>query len=315
MVRSEDVAQRAGVSRATVSLVLNGRTDIAIPETTRRRVLEAARELGYRPHRSGRAVRSGKTGNLAFLLSTITERSLFSAHLLDGLMDAAAQHDQHLLVSRVSDDKLTDPTFVPKILREFAADGLILNYNSQTPPRLAELIAEAKIPAIWINDQREADCVYADDFSAARDATRQLVIEGHLRVAYAGWTPGPHYSMAARLAGYRAALAERGLPENSVLLEQAPATALFSSHEPPTAVLCYSPDTLATVWEATRSVKLVVIHAEPYTTLGRAFDTWLLPDYALGQAAVELLMQKIALPQEPCPPRILPLSFHQGDRP
>jgi LacI family transcriptional regulator len=191
---------------------------------------------------------------------------------------------------------------------------LVINYNSQTPPRLAELIAEARIPAIWINDKREADCVFPDDFGAAKSATERLIAEGHTRIAYAGWTPGPHYSMVDRLAGYQAAMAERGLTENIALLEQTPATVLFSTQEPPTAVLCYSPDTLATVWEANRSVKLVVIHAEPYTTLEHAFDTWLLPDYTLGAAAVELLVQKIALPQGLCTPRALPLSFHKGDK-
>lgn len=316
MIRSEDVARQAGVSRATVSLVLNGRMDIQIPEATRQRVQAIARELGYRPHRSGRAVRTGKTGNIAFLLSTVSERSLFSPRLLDGLIDAAAEHDQHLLVSRISDEKLTDVDFVPKILREFAADGLVINYNSQTPPRLAELIMAAKIPAIWINDKRAFDCVFPDDFAAAKSATEHLIAAGHTRIGYAGWMPGPHYSMGDRLAGYQAALATHGLSECFVLLEQAPVTQFWTISEPPTAVLCYSPDVLKIVWEvAPKNCALVVIHSESYATLERTFDTWLLPDYALGRAAVELLMQKIDAPEQLCAPRAILLAFQQENPP
>jgi LacI family transcriptional regulator len=307
MVRSLDVAERAGVSRATVSLVLSGRDDTRIPETTRARVLQIAQEMGYRPHRSGRAVRSGKTGNIALLLSTVAERSLFSPQLLDGLMDAAAEHDQHLLISRVPDDKLSDSNYVPKILKEFAADGVILNYNSNTPPHLAGQIAKAGIPAIWINDKRSADCVYPDDFAAARDATLYLIAQGHTRIGYAGWTPGPHYSMADRLAGYQAALKPNQLLEILSLWGQPSRENLFENN-PPTAVLCYSPHLLPTLWSlAPKGTEFVVFHSEPYVTLEHRFLTWLLPDYTLGKEAVSNLIQKISTPSVLCAPQAISL--------
>jgi hypothetical protein len=58
-----------------------------------------------------------------------------------------------------------------------------------------------------------------------------------------------------------------------------------------------------------------VIHSESYATLERTFDTWLLPDYALGRAAVELLMQKIAAPERLCAPRAILLTFQQENLP
>jgi DNA-binding LacI/PurR family transcriptional regulator len=299
MVKSEDVARKAGVSRATVSLVLNGRTDIQIPEATRQRVRDAARALGYRPHRSGRAVRSGKTGSVAFVLSSVSVRSLFTPLLLDGLIEGAARHDQHLLVARLGDE-----SFDPKILREFAADGLILNYNSEAPPALAERIAQAKIPAIWINDRRAFDSVYPDDFEGARAATHARIAEGHARIGYAGWSPGPHYSMADRLDGYRAALEESGLEEHVALLERESPVVLAGC----TAVLCYSPDVLKIAWQAGLRTKFSVIHASPFSTLEQDFTTYLLPDHALGRAAIELLMQKINSPDTPIPSHALPLT-------
>jgi LacI family transcriptional regulator len=307
MIRSIDVAERAGVSRATVSLVLGGRSDVRIPEATRERVLQVAQEMGYRPHRSGRAMRSGKTGNIALLLSTVAERSMFSPQLLDGLMDAAAEYDQHLIISRVPDDKLNDNNYVPKILREFAADGLIINYNSQTPPHLATQIIEAGIPAIWINDKRPADCVYPDDFNAAYDATLTLIAQGHTRIGYTGLAPGPHYSMEDRLAGYRAALATVSMPEAIDIWDQSPPESFFPD-SPVTAVLCYSPRFLAALWKiAPKSTAFVVFHGEPYETLEQRFPTWLLPDYTLGKEAIRNLIQKIATPSVPCAPQAIAL--------
>lgn len=58
---SADVARAAGVSRTTVSFVLNDKAGLGIPESTRRRVLDAARDLGYRPHASARALRAGRS--------------------------------------------------------------------------------------------------------------------------------------------------------------------------------------------------------------------------------------------------------------
>jgi LacI family transcriptional regulator len=299
MVRSEDVAKHAGVSRATVSVVLNGRTDIQIPEETRQRVLAAATALGYRPHRAGRAMRSGKTGNIAFLLSTFAERSLFTPRLLDGLMDGAAQHDHHLLVAR-----LDDTQFVPKLLREFAADGVVLNYNSQVPGDLAERLAQAKLPAVWINDKREHDAVYPDDFQGAQSATEDLIRAGHTQIGYIGWAPGPHYSMADRVAGYRAAMTAHGLPERAVLLGQTSAESLLPGC---TAVLCYTPDVLDAAYRLCPQAELVTICATPYRTLDRSISTWLLPDYELGANAIEMLMAKLGSPETPLPARALPL--------
>jgi DNA-binding LacI/PurR family transcriptional regulator len=299
MVKSEDVARKAGVSRATVSLVLNGRTDIQIPEATRQKVREAALTLGYRPHRSGRAVRSGKTGSVAFVLSSVSVRSLFTPLLLDGLIEGAARHDQHLLVAR-----LDDASFEPKLLREFAADGLILNYNSEAPPTLAERIAQARIPAIWINDKKEFDAVYPDDFEGARAATLALIAAGHTSIGYAGWSPGPHYSMADRLDGYRAALEASGLAEHVALLDTPSPDMLTGC----TAALCYSPEVLKTLWQCGLRAELSVIHAYPFSTLERDFDTSLLPDHALGLAAIALLMQKINNPEVPLPSLALPLT-------
>ena len=65
---SSEVARRAGVSRTTVSFVLNGVTDKGISEATRERVLTAARELGYEPHAMARSLAGGASGTVALVI-------------------------------------------------------------------------------------------------------------------------------------------------------------------------------------------------------------------------------------------------------
>jgi len=71
---SSDVAARAGVSRTTVSFVLNGRADVKIPEGTRRRVLDAAAELGYVPHAPARQLAGGRSHIIALVLRQSAEQ-------------------------------------------------------------------------------------------------------------------------------------------------------------------------------------------------------------------------------------------------
>ena len=67
-ITSTEVARHCGLSRATVSYVLNGTPNQSIPEATRRRVLDAAEQLGYTPYAPARALRSGRSDVVLFLM-------------------------------------------------------------------------------------------------------------------------------------------------------------------------------------------------------------------------------------------------------
>ena len=96
---STDVARRAGVSRATVSYVLNGRSDQSIPEPTRRRVLDAAHELGYVPHAASRALRAGRS-RLVLLINADVPWSTNITDAEDALTAAVAATGRSLVVWR-----------------------------------------------------------------------------------------------------------------------------------------------------------------------------------------------------------------------
>ncbi|MFH0750455.1 MAG: LacI family DNA-binding transcriptional regulator, partial [Chloroflexota bacterium] len=88
---SADVAARAGVSRTTVSFVLNGRTDAGIPPATWRRVEEAAHELGYHPHGPARALAGGSTRTIGLVLRQSAEEVATDALLAETLWGVASE--------------------------------------------------------------------------------------------------------------------------------------------------------------------------------------------------------------------------------
>ena len=127
-----NIAAAAGVSRPTVSQVLNHKGRLS--NETRKRVFEVAAELGYKPNSYARAISTQTTGNLGLLLSANTGRSTILPGLMNGIQDALLANQLHLVVGRLPDESLTDPRHVPRLLTEFAADGLLINYFKGVPP-------------------------------------------------------------------------------------------------------------------------------------------------------------------------------------
>lgn len=213
------IADRAGVSRPTVSQVLNNKGRLS--EATRKRVFAAAEALGYRPNSYARAIATQSTGNLGLLLSANAGRSMLLPGLMNGMQDALLDNQLHLVVGRLPDEELTSPEHVPRLLSEFAADGLLINYFKNIPSDMRKLIHDAAIPVVWINSKAEGPCVFPDDRAAGSEATSHLLTQGCRRVAFLAtkWLPREselHYSIRDREAGYAQAMKSVGLPVKTV---------------------------------------------------------------------------------------------------
>jgi LacI family transcriptional regulator len=332
MVTLRDIAVRAGVSRATAGLVLSGEgTAARFKSDTRERVLQAARELGYRPNASAKAISTGRFGCIALLLSNREHRSAVYSQMLDGIHDALAEQDLHLMLSRASDERLTSEGFVPKILRHLLVDGLLINYNTDIPPPLLEMVRAYRIPSTWINSKQETDCVYLDDFAASHDATTHLLGLGHRRIAFLAYSPSSHYSMADRQAGYEAAMTAAGYAPESIAV---PSTAFsgrryweqimrerLSAPNRPTALIAYGPPALRPAFVAALRVGLripedisfIVFDQSPFDEFGLPIATMLLPEYRMGQAAVKMLLTKIEHPEESLTPQALRMELAAGE--
>ena len=208
---SADVAARAGVSRTTVSFVLNDRPGANISPTTRERVLEAATELGYHPHASARGLAGGKSHTLGFVLRQSPEQVAGDAALVEtlrGLAAAARTAGFRVMVEPLDPADGTYET----LLRAQHADGIVVSgprIDDTGLHRLAHdgfpIVLQGSLPGI------EAPSVDVDNISGARLAVEHLIGLGRRRIACITNAPLAYTAAMERLAGYRAALEDAGI--------------------------------------------------------------------------------------------------------
>jgi DNA-binding LacI/PurR family transcriptional regulator len=208
-ITQKDIAAKLGVSNQLVSYALNGTGTVS--DQMRQRIVATATELGYRPNTSARVMKTGRFGCIGILMSTIRNRSALQSLLMEGIHDELALHDQHLMLVKSPDEPLTDEAAMPRLLREWMVDGLLVAFNLSTPPGMIETIRRHNIPSIWLNSDQEINCVRPNDEAAGYDAARHLQELGHRRIAYVTNTKSRHYSVAHRESGYRRAMREAGL--------------------------------------------------------------------------------------------------------
>lgn len=324
-VTQKQIAEKLGVSRQLVGFAMGEST--AISDETRRQIRAEALSMGYMPNGLARAMKSGRLGCVALLLSTQEERSHLPPNLLDGIHDTLAAHDLHLVLTKLPDDKLTSEGFVPKILREWMADGLLIDYINHIPERMIELIHKYQVPAIWINSRQETDCARPDDEEAALRATRHLLSLGHRRIAYVDTHSlrgsETHYSVNDRRQGYRRAMREAGLAprvlagESRRGHETEAAIAALKGADRPTALLSYGAETaisavLSTGLRVPEELSLLTFYPREWRLLNLPLSVMLIPERGVGEAAVQMLLQKIEAPQESLPSRVVPFDFEPG---
>ncbi|MEN0020298.1 MAG: LacI family DNA-binding transcriptional regulator, partial [Planctomycetota bacterium] len=211
MASLEDIAAAVGVSKSTVSLVLNGKARKArISEKRIKEITEVANKMNFVPNAAARAIRRGRFGQLGLLLSNIPQRAILLPGLLESIRETLSEKDQLLLLGQLPDEKLTDDDELPRVLREWAADGLLINYLEAVPERMRQLLDEHRVPTVWLNIKRDTDAVYADNKGAGKAATEHLLGLGHTKIAYLAMGITGHYSKIDREAGYREAMEAAG---------------------------------------------------------------------------------------------------------
>ncbi|HEY3322845.1 MAG TPA: LacI family DNA-binding transcriptional regulator [Planctomycetota bacterium] len=327
-----DVAGRAGVTRLTAQRALHGQPGVG--EKARKKIQAIAGKLGYRPHWAARAMRSGRMGCLTLLISVERYRGFVEHELLSGIVAEASDRDYHITIGALPTEKATDPQSLPKALQEFMADGLLINYHFGIPPKMAELIEQHRIPAVWINTRRAADCVHIDDIQAGRLATERLLQLGHRRVAYIDYDHSQdrpetaHYSVIDRAAGYQIAMKAAGLPAHVIALppdlpggEQLEFTRRWlSGTNRPTGIVMYSAAIAPTIAMAAaplgiyvpQQMSMVAVDWPVPKFLGAEMTVALPQVSEMGRAAVRMLLEKIADPRKRMRALAIPAAFHEG---
>jgi DNA-binding LacI/PurR family transcriptional regulator len=219
-VTLEDVARAAGVSRATVSRVVNEIP--TVDQTLRHAVENAVAATGYVPNRAARSLVTRQTGSVALLVSEQDERPAASPFLgrvftdpyfgrvVSGLVNVLRPAGVHLVLMLVDDEASRLQTL--SYLRQGHVDGVVL-ISSHVDDPLPQLVADTRLPAVLSGrPQRDSSLTFveADQRAGARLAADRLVSLGRTRI---GSVAGPQDMPAARerLKGFHAALAEHGV--------------------------------------------------------------------------------------------------------
>jgi DNA-binding LacI/PurR family transcriptional regulator len=232
----EDVAARAGVSRALVSIVVRGVPGAS--DATRQRVLEIADELGYRPDSRARLL-AGRRSRL--LGVTLALNHPFHADLAEGLYATAEQHGYEVVLSAVTRNRNSRRAI--DTLLDYRCAAAILIGSPMREPWLSAL-AE-RLPVIVLGQRsrsRAVDVIRTADEAGMLLAVDHLVGLGHRDIVHVDGARGP--GSAARRDGYRAAMRRHDLPPRVVAggpAERDGAAAARALHAaPPTAVLTYN---------------------------------------------------------------------------
>lgn len=209
MATIKDVAQKAGVSVATVSHVINGTRSVAA--ATEMRVREAMVELSYEPNVVAQSLRTNTTRAIGILVSDISNP--FFASIVRGAEDRAAQAGYSLIVCNSDESPEKEKQYVNFLVRR-RIDGLLLSPTCQCSAETLLPLQKRNIPFVFVDRSIpgvQANSVLSDNLAGAREATQHLISAGHRRIGIILGIQGTTTS-EERLAGYRLALEEAGLP-------------------------------------------------------------------------------------------------------
>jgi DNA-binding LacI/PurR family transcriptional regulator len=218
---SFDVANMAGVSRTTVSFVLNNVRDVSISEVTRRKVLDAAQKLDYRPNVAGKKLVSGKSDTIGLVLCQSPEQIFTDAFLpqvILGVEQAAIQQGFHVLLKPIDPNDVGGYT---SLIRENHVDGILLSGPRQDDQALIKLYEEG-VPLMLMGQMPKTQIPFVDinATAGAEAAVRHLISLGHEHIGIITNAPLDYTSAQQRRSGYVQALLSANLAVNEELIQE-----------------------------------------------------------------------------------------------
>lgn len=305
-----DVAALAGVSQATVSLVLNDTGGSRFSDQTRQRVREAAEKLGYRTNAFAKSLRKGESGMLGFISDEVAT-SPFAGKLLKGAQERAWAAG-HVIISVDTFGEAELEQAAIEMMQSYRVRGVVyaaMYHRSITVPALL-----ADTPTVVVNAQDGAgrvDSFFPDEELGGYTATRHLLDAGHTRIGMISIQPKDSTLPAGigRLAGYRRALKEAGIRPDDTLVRHGRGivedgreltTELLGEPNAPTAIFAGNDRTAWGAYRAlsahglTPGVDCSVVGFDDMETVAQHLDpgltTLALPFEEMGRRAVDALL-------------------------
>jgi LacI family transcriptional regulator len=308
-VTIKDIARALGLSASTVSRALRGSYEIS-PET-KQLVLEYAQKFNYQPNPIAKSLKESRSRAIGVIVPEIV--NYFFSQAINGIDEAAYRRGYHVIVSQ-SHESFEREVETTQLLVSRRVDGLLVSLSSQTNRvEHFKALQEKGLPIVFfdrVSEEIDTCKVKADNFKGAYQATTHLIGTGCRRIAHlttAAWLS----ITKERLAGYRTALEEHGLPFDEAYVQffnygdMNPAetdrvvTGLLGLPEPPDAIFSATdrltsaclgslrnagvrvPDDLALVGFTNLSVAHLLDPALTCVTQ---------PAFEMGQAATEMLI-------------------------
>ncbi|MCA9881523.1 MAG: LacI family DNA-binding transcriptional regulator [Anaerolineae bacterium] len=308
-----DIAKTAGVSRGTVSRVLNNHPSVS--DSTRQKVLDVIKQLDYSPNFSARHMRTATSNMVGFATDEVITTP-FAVDIIRGAQDALSQSGKVMIAIYTGYDRQTVQQSL-EVLLERRVEGIVyaamFHRQVDIPAQLAQ-----RIPVVLANcfsRDRSLPSVVPDEVSGGYNATKALIDAGHLRIAFInlsrawGEPIAPLPASDGRLEGYKKALAEANIPYDPNLLrytDQRPTSSyeltleLMQIDNPPTAFFCGNDRTAMGCYNALMSLSLripddvAVVGFDNQAMLCDALypslTTVQLPHYEMGQWAIGYLL-------------------------
>jgi LacI family transcriptional regulator len=220
-ITSLDVAKKSGVSRTTVSFVLNDVPGKSITSATRQRVLQAAKELNYYPNSMGRKLASGRVNTIGLVLRQSPEQVFADALLpqvLFGVEQAATAKNFQVLLKPLEPE---DDEGYLRLINENHVDGIILSGPRQDKTEIIRLHHEG-LPVLLMGQLPNSGLPFVDidAVDGSRRAVKHLIDHGHLRIAMITNASLEYTAAQQRRMGYLKALHDSGIQPDVALVQE-----------------------------------------------------------------------------------------------
>lgn len=304
MITIKDIAERAGVSYATVSRALNGRHDVS--EITRQHIFDLAREMGYQPNAIARSLVRQKSQIIAVVVPDVSNP--FFADITMAVNEAADEAGFTTMICNTGWDPVKEQEKL-RVMVEQRVEGLILKPTAFIRPGALEAL---NLPVIlfWHAMPDDLSYIEVDHEAGGRMAVNHLIERGYRRIAYiGGMETSP--SNQIRLMSYQKTLQEHSRSVDPRLISYGPfrqesgyarVAALMKLSEPPDAVFCGNDIIAMGVLQYARDHKISVPHELAiigFDDIGCAslplveLSTVSQPRDKLGREALQALMREI----------------------